>query len=509
MVEDTKESIRRPPSQSCTSHHMKLRSQATRPALGQVTGNACHRKRKASVGMADAANTKPGKKAVMDKNAGAAGRHRGSGRPARDFEYQSDEDEPSKQPAPRRPGRPRKIPLLADLRGLDLQLRPSIPDTVWAPSRSTSPSKATSSPSKKGQIPLDKPISEAAIDMQYLRLCNPAVYLTNFSSLRIKLQEVSSPVRELFEKLNRVPPGPVPSALQSMYEKDANTPRKSKELLPKSDYLEAGQTPFPQHCLARMKSTADDVLDKALRAHALNAHERQWGAIVNQLLCEVEIWQERPKQIVVLNIETCSIQPSEIRPMRPDGQLSIDCDAQTVGSNTAPENMGRMVDWCLAMDVCDSDMKVIEKVFASLQNNVASLNQSLSYIRQNPLILDIEIKKTLQPRDPQVQLAIWASSALLKKRLHRWDTSMPMPALAINGHVWDYYIFFEMNNDLMMAGPYPFGTTVDLNGIWTIFYRLHIIMKWGMTEYSDWFQEHMMKTARRFLELKAELNRAE
>ena len=108
-----------------------------------------------------------------------------------------------------------------------------------------------------------------------------------------------------------------------------------------------------------------------------------------------------------------------------------------------------MVDWCLGMPVERNEMKIIQKAFARAEDNAASLNQSLSYIRFYPLILDIEVKKPLQSRDPEVQLAIWASSALLKKRLHGWDTSMPMPAVAIDGHVWKYYIFFEQKNDLV------------------------------------------------------------
>lgn len=120
-------------------------------------------------------------------------------------------------------------------------------------------------------------------------------------------------------------------------------------------------------------------------------------------------------------------------------------------TDTAAENMGRMVDWCLAMNIDANDMNTIRKAQAQAKAdyNACSLNQSLSYIRNHPLIMDFEIKKTLQPRDPQVQLAIWASSALLKKRLHGWDTSLPMPAVTITGHAWDYYIFFEMGEDLV------------------------------------------------------------
>ena len=217
--------------------------------------------------------------------------------------------------------------------------------------------------------------------------------------------------------------------------------------------------------------------------------------------------------------ETCSIQPLDVRPKRPspDGNNPIDCDAQTVTSDskikTPPENVGRMIDWCLALNVDQDDMEVIMKAFAKTADYATSLNQTFSYIRNNPLILDIEIKKVLQPRDPQIQLAIWASSALVKKRLMGWDTGLPMPAVAINGHSWDYYIFFEVGGNLvrpphgykiyplnaagwqMMAGPYPFGTTATLNGIWAIFYRLHIIMEWGVTTYKQWFKKHVMAWA--------------
>lgn len=51
-----------------------------------------------------------------------------------------------------------------------------------------------------------------------------------------------------------------------------------------------------------MKSTADNVVGRAERAQSENAHEKQWGAIVSQLLVEVELWQTWPEQIVLLNV---------------------------------------------------------------------------------------------------------------------------------------------------------------------------------------------------------------
>ena len=153
--------------------------------------------------------------------------------------------------------------------------------------------------------------------------------------------------------------------------------------------------------------------------------------------------------------ETCDIRPLEMRPKRPspDESIPIDCDAQTVTSDgkvkTPSDNVGRMIDWCLALNVDGNDMEVIQQAFSKTRDYKSSLNQTFSYIRHHPLILDIEIKKVSQPRDPQVQLAIWASAALLKKRHMGWNTSLPMPAVAINGHSWDYYIFFEMDKNLV------------------------------------------------------------
>lgn len=90
--------------------------------------------------------------------------------------------------------------------------------------------------------------------------------------------------------------------VQREYGQDADTPRKSKEQHSRSHFLPRQETPFPVDCLSRMKSTVDKVLEKAEEAHSQGAHERQWGALVNQLLCEVEIWQKGPEQVVVLNV---------------------------------------------------------------------------------------------------------------------------------------------------------------------------------------------------------------
>ena len=49
-----------------------------------------------------------------------------------------------------------------------------------------------------------------------------------------------------------------------------------------------------------------------------------------------------------------------------------------------------------------------------------------------------------------------------------------------------------------MTGPYHFGTTANVNGIWAIFYRLNIIVKWGITDFKAWFKDHVVASARRY-----------
>ena len=193
--------------------------------------------------------------------------------------------------------------------------------------------------------------------------------------------------------------------------------------------------------------------------------------------------------------ETCSIQPSEIRPKRPspNDAFPIDYDTQTVTSDskskTSPENVGRMVDWCLAMNVDANDMDVIKQAFAKTVDYATSLNQTFSYIRNHPLILDIEIKKVVQPRDPQVQLAIWASSALLKKRMMGWDTSLPMPAVAVNGHRWDFYIFFEMDQNLVRPSE---GCDRILLIFWAIDHGRTILFR--NDRHPEWYLDHFLST---------------
>ena len=200
-------------SQEHEPHHMKLRSRS-RPALAEVSGNHYSKKRKASASMADIPAQKHGTKALVNDCVEEVARRPGPGRPRKNQQYNRDEDEDVEQPGPRRPGRPAKNRAPITTREVTRPFRTGFPPPEPSRRGSISPSKGSRSPSKRGQLTVYKSISEAAIDMYYLSRCSPAVHLTKFHTLK-KLQRGISPlVSELFEKLQNIPSGSIPVALQ-------------------------------------------------------------------------------------------------------------------------------------------------------------------------------------------------------------------------------------------------------------------------------------------------------
>ena len=96
----------------------------------------------------------------------------------------------------------------------------------------------------------------------------------------------------------------------------------------------------------------------------------------------------------------------------------------------------------------------MRQAWRNLPSHESSLNQCLSYIRRYLLIVDFDIKDSVSNREQLVPLAVWESGALLKKRYHGWDTSMPMVGIKVDGHRWECYLFFEMDKALVRS-PIP------------------------------------------------------
>ena len=110
-----------------------------------------------------------------------------------------------------------------------------------------------------------------------------------------------------------------------------------------------------------------------------------------------------------------------------------------------------MVDLSIGLDLEEDDEDIVDAAFNKMPDNDQSLNQSLSYVKDTPLLVDIELKRTYADRDPRVQLAVWKAGGFEKMRYHNWDTSMPMPGITVNGSDWDCYLFFVRDSELVSA----------------------------------------------------------
>ncbi|KAL8710655.1 MAG: hypothetical protein Q9220_004879 [cf. Caloplaca sp. 1 TL-2023] len=487
-----------------TSNGMKLRPRRPSKTLAEISINPHRRKRNHAEAMPAAPKNARGGKAIepakkRGRPVGSKGKGKSSAMAEGDDENSSD-NEPVSLPSR---GRPVSVP--------DLQPPSDSSAKTPASRQSSSPSK-----SKRGDKLLNKPRSDKTIDMRFLATCEPAIYKTSFPRLKALGKSISEETLDLRQKLLNIPKALVPGVLkvypddvfasqrvdlgindiQVKYEQDVDTPRKSRDPLPDSEYQDPSETPFTQYQLERLVHTVDEVYRKALLAAETQAHERQWGSIATQILQEAESWPQE-RNVVLFNVETCSIQPVEFKPIRPDTQLPLDNESDHT-SSTVQENLGRMVDWALALQLSDQDLGLINRAFSRSLDHEHSLNQSLSYISDHPIFADIEVK-TRSNRDPEVQLAIWAAGAILKRRHHGWKTSIPMPAIVVDGHSWKWYLIFELGDAVVvqqLTGPDYFGDTSTKQGIWTILYRLHLLIEWGSTVFAQWVQDEILDWAK-------------
>lgn len=151
-----------------------------------------------------------------------------------------------------------------------------------------------------------------------------------------------------------------------------------------------------------------------------------------------------------------------------------------------------MIDWSCHIILGYPDEKLLVETYSEKPDNLRSVNQSLSWIRDLPIFLNIEIKMSNSTRVPFVQLAVWESAALKKKQEMQWNPSIPTPAISVQGHDWKLYLFFEDTHDLVALGPMSLGNTSNTRAIWALMYRLHIIVQWGQTEYTQWFMKEVL-----------------
>ncbi|KAL8900672.1 MAG: hypothetical protein Q9207_005575 [Kuettlingeria erythrocarpa] len=477
-----------PQTNETSPRRLRSSGRVARSGLHEISGN--RQKPKPSTKAVQYITSEPRRKRKRNMPPGRPGRPRGGGRGAYGGGVDQDEDNENEYIPPRGRGRPPTRRGHQQPHRGGTSSRIPLNDTRDRPPSSAPPSSARSSSRSRSskRTTFDQTPSLTTVSLSDLASCDPPVKKKTRAQVKSDFPDICGPTIDLFDKLKHVPPSLIPLSLRDSYEKDSDTPRKSRDAPHTDEFSTKGDTLFPRERLATIKEHVDEALRDAEWNDRHNAQEGQWGTVVHLLLKEVTRWP-RPHKLRVLNTERCAVGPSDLYTKTPghvpliygtDSRMT-DNEAQT----TPGSEISKMVDWSLVLDLDSKDEEKIDAAFSKLNVHERSLNQSLSYIKRSPLVVDLEIKKQQPGNSPEVHIAIWASSALKKKRWHGWDTSLPMPAITVEGHRWDWYL-------LMAAGPFAMGSTSDLTGVWQILYRLSILADWGATTYKRWFDDHVI-----------------
>ena len=235
-----------------------------------------------------------------------------------------------------------------------------------------------------------------------------------------------------------------------------------------SSFLPPDQDPYFADHLQSLRFAVDDIVRFTEFNFRLAAHERQWElTTVAPLITELKRWPEL-RHCVLLNVliallqmlrasliccrESCAIEPYEIRMERPDGRpVEIETIETRESTSDTPATTSRMVDLSIGLHLETRDAKFVKRAFGNMLDHDQSLNQSLSYIRSTPLLVDIELKKTNFIYDAKVQLAVWKAGGLRKMQYHSCDMSMPMSGITVDGSKWNCYLFFVRDSELVSA----------------------------------------------------------
>ena len=157
--------------------------------------------------------------------------------------------------------------------------------------------------------------------------------------------------------------------------------------------------------------------------------------------------------------ETCAIEQREMRVVRrkPNGSVEeviIDKESSVVDEDLTTS---RMIDWALGLTPDQQELGVIKDAYNNMGDWEQSINQTVNYMKDVSISVDFEVKKKNSAIIPEVQLAVWASALFIKRRHHKWDTSIPTPGIVIAGHQWECYILFERSAGKLVSTIFYIG----------------------------------------------------
>ncbi|KAL9607603.1 MAG: hypothetical protein Q9167_007498 [Letrouitia subvulpina] len=366
--------------------------------------------------------------------------------------------------------------------------------------KSSSPGKGSSSPGKRHGKQMDQTFSQDAVVVMMLETCNPPVLLRSPQRLRASGIPIPKTVLTLYNTLMDIPSGvTIPEKAQPLYIADADTPRKSREAPRSYEYLSEESSPWSDNQILHLKCFVDHILRQAEWNDANNVHERQWGHLAIQSVDAFLTW---PVGLLYgsVNVETSPIEPIELRPMLSKKEMiSESIEPSEKSGQEDSVLLSRFVDWLLALALDDSELELICKAYQYQNLWGRSLNQTVGPTANCPIFLDIEVKKTHTVRDSRIQLAIWETAAIKKRKLQGWSTSFPIPAITVDGHQWTLYIFYEISNEkIIMMGPLNIGSTRDRQEAWRLLRILWALIQWGIGDYrKNFFEKDVLGWAER------------
>ncbi|KAL9024540.1 MAG: hypothetical protein Q9196_006445 [Gyalolechia fulgens] len=182
-------------------------------------------------------------------------------------------------------------------------------------------------------------------------------------------------------------------------------------------------------------------------------------------------------RLAVINLKTSEIKPTS---------LISTCDADLFKA------LNKKIDLAIGLHLLQYQQRELQTRKYHLQPTYPSINQVQSYFHLTPMIVNMEVKKKYQNRDPLIQLGAWLAAEFNKRHDEGWPMDIPAIAITIDQDDWQLYIVHHVPKDdgsfeLRFVGPRSMGNTSDYEGIFRILYVLCSLGKWGEEVYRPWF----------------------
>ncbi|KAI4129620.1 MAG: hypothetical protein LQ341_006546 [Variospora aurantia] len=277
----------------------------------------------------------------------------------------------------------------------------------------------------------------------------------------------------------------VPKELRAQLEEEFNTPMKTKG--PISKYTYAAKL-YDAVDMSKVLETVVDVVEQACKQR--DSHEPQWvSKVVTPIMSRVQKLKSsvsaKGRHIDDLNISSVSIAP-----------LSL-CPTSIVDGF---KDANKKVDYALALELTHEERITLQSDVTEYRvPGGASINQTQGWTAFKPMFTCTEVK--VDGDDPMIQLAVWVSAEVEKRRQEGYATDLPFPAIAVDGDHWDLWIAYSADIDakkggkgyrVQFLGPIAMGNTCNAFGVFKILHVLKAIVRWGLEVYDPHFKANVL-----------------